>query len=184
MCDFSYHCFILGSDLSYLDNYDGGYQDTLWRYSWCAITPSRKSLADDYTLAICPGICNSSESVYIRRVVHQAQFRGYRVAVLNHVGALKCVPVTSHRIFSYGCTKDYGGMLDDLEKRYPGTKFILVGFSMGGNLVTKYIGEERKRPDNIIAGVSACQGYDAAKYVNDNINKDKHTTCDEMRKQC
>ena len=58
----------------------------------------------DITLALAPGICNSSESVYIRRVVLHAQFSGYRVAVLNHVGALKCVPVTSPRIFNYGNT--------------------------------------------------------------------------------
>ena len=57
---------------------------------------------DDITLTLAPGICNSSESVYIRRVVYHAQFQGYRVAVLNHVGALKGVPVTSPRIFNYG----------------------------------------------------------------------------------
>ena len=112
-------------------------------------------------MLICPGICNTSESVYIRRVVYQAQFQGYRVAVLNHVGALKTVPITSPRIFTYGHTNDYDGMVQDMAKRYPGSKFILVGFSMGGNLVTKYLGEKRERPKNIIAGISACQGYDA-----------------------
>ena len=59
-------------------------------------------LSEDITLAICPGICNSSESIYIRRVVYHAQFQGFRVAVLNHVGALKNVVVTSPRIFNYG----------------------------------------------------------------------------------
>ena len=61
-----------------------------------------QTLLDDITLTLAPGICNSSESVYIRRVVYHAQFQGYRVAVLNHVGALKGVPVTSPRIFNYG----------------------------------------------------------------------------------
>ena len=61
-------------------------------------------LSEDITLAICPGICNSSESIYIRRVVYHAQFQGFRVAVLNHVGALKNVVVTSPRIFNYGET--------------------------------------------------------------------------------
>ena len=60
------------------------------------------NFTDDITLTLAPGICNSSESVYIRRVVYHAQFNGYRVAVLNHVGALKCVPLTSPRIFNYG----------------------------------------------------------------------------------
>ena len=65
---------------------------------------TRSKFSDDITLALAPGICNSSESVYIRRVVYHAQFSGYRVAVLNHVGALKCVPVTSPRIFHFGKT--------------------------------------------------------------------------------
>lgn len=57
---------------------------------------------DDITIAICPGIGNTSESVYIRTFVHWAQRHGYRACVLNHVGALSSVPVTSPRIFSYG----------------------------------------------------------------------------------
>lgn len=56
----------------------------------------------DYTLALCPGICNSSESNYIRTCVHNAQEHGYRCVVLNHLGALANIPVTSSRIFSYG----------------------------------------------------------------------------------
>ena len=63
---------------------------------------SHHLFSEDITLAVCPGICNSSESIYIRRVVYHAQFQGFRVAVLNHVGALKNVPVTSPRIFNYG----------------------------------------------------------------------------------
>jgi len=115
---------------------------------------------DDITLTLAPGICNSSESVYIRRVVYHAQFQGYRVAVLNHVGALKGVPVTSPRIFNYGNTTDYDGMVRQVVARYPTTKIICIGFSMGGNIVTKYLGERKSIPQ-IIAGISACQGYDA-----------------------
>lgn len=59
-------------------------------------------ITDDITIAICPGICNSSESVYIRTFVHFAQCHGYRCAVLNHVGVLSSVKVTAPRIFTYG----------------------------------------------------------------------------------
>lgn len=59
-------------------------------------------ISDDITVAICPGIGNSSESVYIRTFVHYAQCHGYRCAVLNHIGALPSVQVTSSRIFTYG----------------------------------------------------------------------------------
>ena len=53
-------------------------------------------------MAVCPGIANSSESVYIRTFVDYAQNHGYRVIVLNHLGALKHVPLTAPRIFTYG----------------------------------------------------------------------------------
>lgn len=59
------------------------------------------------TVAICPGIGNTSESVYIRTYVHYSQCHGYRCAVLNHIGALNSVPVTGNRIFSYGKINTY-----------------------------------------------------------------------------
>ncbi|KAI8427599.1 hypothetical protein MSG28_002092 [Choristoneura fumiferana] len=120
---------------------------------------------DDVTVAICPGIGNTSESVYIRTYVHYSQCHGYRCAVLNHIGALNSVPVTGARIFSYGHADDYAYMIDNLTERYPNSKLILVGFSLGGNLITKYLGEERKRPSNIIGGISICQGYNAIEKV-------------------
>jgi len=121
----------------------------------------RHSSNDDVTMAICPGICNSSESVYIRRVVYHAQLQGYRAAVLNHIGALNTVTITSPRIFNYGTTGDYHLMVTEILKRFPTTKVICVGFSMGANLVTKYLGEKYSRSQQIIAGISVCQGYDA-----------------------
>lgn len=116
---------------------------------------------DDVTVAICPGIGNTSESVYIRTYVHYSQCHGYRCAVLNHIGALHSIPITGTRIFSYGHTDDYSYMIDNIVEKYPSTKLVLVGFSLGGNLVTKYLSEDRKRPTNIIGGISICQGYNA-----------------------
>lgn len=60
-----------------------------------------------------------------------------------------------------GHTEDYNYMVENLLDRYPNTKLILVGFSLGGNLITKYLGEDRKRSSNIIGGISICQGYTA-----------------------
>ncbi|VEN61328.1 unnamed protein product [Callosobruchus maculatus] len=122
--------------------------------------PLDTSFPGDISIAICPGICNTSESVYVRTFVHWAQYHGYRCIVLNHVGALRNVPVTAARIFSYGDTKDYESMIRNIIARYPTTKIVCVGFSLGGNLITKYLGEKDKlKPNNIIGGISICQGY-------------------------
>lgn len=82
----------------------------------------------DVTLVLCPGICNSSESIYIRTFVHHAQRKGYRCAVLNHIGAMKSIKLTSHRIFSYGCTKDFHSMMTSLVDSYSHTRMVVVGF--------------------------------------------------------
>ncbi|XP_022911835.2 abhydrolase domain-containing protein 2 [Onthophagus taurus] len=124
--------------------------------------PLGAAYEDEITIAVCPGIGNTSESVYVRTFVHLAQCHGYRCAVLNHVGALRSVPVTSPRIFSYGNTNDFHEMLNHLTGKYPESKFLCVGFSLGGNLITKYMGEtDRERPLGIIGAISVCQGYNA-----------------------
>lgn len=53
-------------------------------------------------MAICPGIANHSEKQYIRTFVDYAQKNGYRCAVLNHLGALPNIELTSPRMFTYG----------------------------------------------------------------------------------
>ncbi|KAK6621654.1 Abhydrolase domain-containing protein 2 [Polyplax serrata] len=123
--------------------------------------PLGPTFDEEVTIAVCPGIANTSESVYIRTFVHYAQCHGYRCAVLNHLGALSTVKLTSPRIFSYGHTDDFHIMLVDLTRKYPQSKIIAVGFSLGGNIVTKYLGEDREHPKNLISGVSVCQGYNA-----------------------
>ncbi|TNN79907.1 Monoacylglycerol lipase ABHD2-A [Liparis tanakae] len=59
------------------------------------------STGDDVTMVICPGIGNHSEKNYIRTFVDHSQRRGYRCAVLNHLGALPNVELTSPRMFTY-----------------------------------------------------------------------------------
>lgn len=46
---------------------------------------------------------------------------------------------------------------------YRGTRLIGVGFSMGGNILLKYLGEAPERQTKFICAVSLCQGYDIAR---------------------
>lgn len=83
-------------------------------------------VAEDFTLAICPGIGNTSESVYIRTFVHHAAHQGgYRCAVLNHVGALTSVAVTAPRLFTYG------EWLLSMFALFPLLLWIIAGRSIG-----------------------------------------------------
>ncbi|KAG9352318.1 hypothetical protein JZ751_020731 [Albula glossodonta] len=140
---------------------------------------------DDVTMVICPGIGNHSEKHYIRTFVDHSQKQGYRCAVLNHLGALPNIELTSPRMFTYdldeaptlcegeasstvsdepnsaGCTWEFAAMVGYIKKTYPQTQLIVVGFSLGGNIVCKFLGENRTNQDRVLCCVSVCQGYSA-----------------------
>ncbi|TKS73958.1 Monoacylglycerol lipase ABHD2-A [Collichthys lucidus] len=119
------------------------------------------STGDDVTMVICPGIGNHSEKNYIRTFVDHSQRQGYRCAVLNHLGALPNVDLTSPRMFTYGCTWEYAAMVGYIKRAFPQTLLVVVGFSLGGNIVCKFLGENRSNQDRVICCVSVCQGYSA-----------------------
>jgi len=115
------------------------------------------------TVCICPGIGNSSETDYIRTTVNLLQKNGYRCAVLNHLGVLPNVRLTSPRIFSYGGTEEFGAMVSWLRENHPSNKLMGVGLSMGANVMTKFLGESTKNQKNFIGALSICQGYNLEK---------------------
>lgn len=51
-------------------------------------------------------------------------------------------------------------MVDEFQSQYPDSRCFAVGFSMGGNIVVKWLGEECHQ-NKVIAGISCGQGYDA-----------------------
>lgn len=118
---------------------------------------------EKYCFLICPGIGSSSESAYIRTLVDGAQKNGYISAVLNYLGALKDVPLTSPRMFTYGGTEELAVMREEIQRLFPGCGLILVGCSMGGNVLLKYLGEQPDRQNGILAAVSVCTGYSIEK---------------------
>ena len=54
-------------------------------------------------------------------------------------------------------------MIDRVLEIYPDTSCIAVGFSMGGNIITKYLGESKENQAKVLCGVSCGQGYDVEK---------------------
>ncbi|KAM3608866.1 uncharacterized protein V6R79_005880 [Siganus canaliculatus] len=119
------------------------------------------STGDDITMVICPGIGNHSEKNYIRTFVDHSQRQGYRCAVLNHLGALPDMELTSPRMFTYGCTWEFAAMVAHIKRAFPQTMLVVVGFSLGGNIVCKFLGENRSNQDRVLCCVSVCQGYSA-----------------------
>lgn len=51
-------------------------------------------------------------------------------------------------------------MMGVLCSKYRDTRFMFVGFSMGGNIVTRYLSEiDEELQKRILLGISVCQGY-------------------------
>lgn len=56
----------------------------------------------DITIAIAPGLANSSEDGYIRSFALEAINQGYRVLALNLLGVIPDEKLTTRRIFDFG----------------------------------------------------------------------------------
>ena len=64
-------------------------------------------------------------------------------------------------MFSFaGGTEEFGVMAKEIMAMYPASLFIAVGFSMGGNVVTKFMGEHPAKQHRFLGAISCCQGYD------------------------
>lgn len=113
-----------------------------------------------HTIIVVPGIANCSESKYIRTFTSYALEHGFRVAVLNHLGAPMNERLTAPRIFTYGGTSELDAMVTHVQDQYNCDQMIGVGYSMGGNVLMKYLGEVPDRQKMFICAVSVCQGYD------------------------
>lgn len=56
-------------------------------------------------------------------------------------------------------------MVGYIKRTYPQTQLIVVGFSLGGNIVCKFLGESLVNQERVLCCVSICQGYSALRWV-------------------
>jgi predicted alpha/beta-fold hydrolase len=89
---------------------------------------------------ICHGLEGSSSSKYAAGMAKMFGERGWSVAAMNFRGC-SGVPNRLPSFYHSGLTQDLNLVVADaLEKDY--RRIALVGFSLGGNLVLKYLGEK------------------------------------------
>ncbi|KAJ1644579.1 hypothetical protein LPJ64_003746 [Coemansia asiatica] len=66
---------------------------------------------------------------------------GCYIVVLNHRGFSR-TPLVTYRVPSFNYTDDLHEVVEYLSKDYPGTPLGAIGYSMGANILTKYLGEQ------------------------------------------
>ena len=108
------------------------------------------------------GLEGSADRRYVRNVCRSLVSEGIRPAALNFRGC-SGEPNRALRSYHSGATDDPGWILETLRARYPARRFGAMGFSLGGNVLLKLLGE---RPDGgrglVDAAVAMSVPYDLA----------------------
>ncbi|MES2204048.1 MAG: hydrolase [Pseudomonadota bacterium] len=86
------------------------------------------------------GLEGSIKSSYVRGILCALKKNGFRAVLMNFRG---CSGEHNHTSKAYhaGETSDFDFVVKTLHKRYPLEKIAAIGFSLGGNVLLKYLGE-------------------------------------------
>lgn len=130
-------------------------------------TGSRKPI-----VIILHGLAGSKDSAYIKGMLRAVQREGW-IGVLMHFRG--CGRQKNNRASAYhsGETGDIRYFLQVLKERYPCVPLAAVGFSLGGNVLVKYLGEEQHN-SHLVAGVSVSAPLDLAdcsRRINQRLSK-------------
>ena len=114
------------------------------------------------TLVVVHGLEGSSESAYMLGLAKKGLAAGMNVVRMNqrNCGGTEGVAPT---LYHSGLSRDVAAVAQNLVERDQISKFALVGFSMGGNLVLKLAGEwGREGPPQFRAVAAVCPAMDLA----------------------
>lgn len=128
---------------------DGDFTDVDW------------TLGDNGPIVIVlHGLEGSIESRYAGAIMHRLHMLGYRCALLYFRG---CSGEPNRHAASYhsGLTRDLDYFVGYLRKRFPGTPLAAVGYSLGGNVLLKWLGE-RGADAAIVTGIAVSVPFDLA----------------------
>jgi predicted alpha/beta-fold hydrolase len=115
---------------------------------------------------LCHGLEGSSDAPYMRGLSRALVARGLAVVALNF-RTCGGVPNRLPRSYHSGETTDLGEVVRRLVLEAPGRPLVVAGFSLGGNVVTKWLGEHGDALPREVRGgaaisvpfdLAACQG--------------------------
>lgn len=114
------------------------------------------------------GLEGSSFSVYIQGLLALIERAGHPAVAMNFRSCARelqnhhaMIPNRRPRFYHSGATEDLDFLLETLRARHPDERFVLVGASLGGNQVLKFLGEGRDT-SRIAAAATMSVPYDLA----------------------
>ena len=66
----------------------------------------------------------------------------YNAVVVNHRGGYPGLKITSPKLYWAASSWDYKEAVDHIKAKHPDLHIYGVGFSLGANILAKYLGEE------------------------------------------
>ena len=132
---------------------DGDFIDLDWSYS-------RKN-ASDKVVILLHGLAGNSGRPYMKGMARAFNLKFWDAVAMNFRG---CSEELNRKYRSYhaGATDDLSEVITHILSLKKYQKIAIVGFSLGGNMVLKYLGENRNRPASIIGGVGISVPCDLA----------------------
>ena len=137
--------------------------------NWLANTAS-----DDKAplLILLHGLAGDINSHYIQAMLAQCQQLNWP-AVLMHFRGCNGKPNKLPRAYHSGDTADAGLVISEVKRRYPNRTLVAVGYSLGGNVLLKYCGEQAEQ-NPLAAAVAVCPPLSlaaCAKRINSGASK-------------
>ncbi len=91
------------------------------------------------------GLESSADQFYMRHSALYLEKNGFSIVALNYRGC-SGVPNALFKGYHSGCSSDLKEVVDFIEHNYNFEELYLLGFSLGGNIVLKYLAENTKQP--------------------------------------
>jgi uncharacterized protein len=127
---------------------------------WCYWQPHARAQA--LTLIVVHGLEGSTESQYMMGVARNGLAMGMNVVLMNQRncgGMDQCAPT----LYNSSLSGDVAAVVRSILDKDGISKFALIGFSMGGNLVLKLAGEwGSEAPKELRAVAAVCPAMDLA----------------------
>ena len=94
------------------------------------------------------GMGGCSESGYMRRIAAKLSNKGFGVVMMNHRGSGSGMGM-SDILWNGGSSEDLERTVEYVVRLHPRRNILLVGFSLSGNILLKYLGEGRRVPSSV-----------------------------------
>ncbi|KAI9440604.1 AB-hydrolase YheT [Lactarius indigo] len=107
------------------------------------------------------GLTGGSHEAYVRNIIAPAVAPveegglGYRAVVVNFRGCAG-VPLTSPQLYGFSHTDDFRQAILYIAQLYPHAPLLGLGFSLGANILTRYVAEEGESCRLVSACTLAC----------------------------